>query len=421
MQRAVCYAKYLPGIGCDVSVLAAKNPSTALIDPELLKRIPKEVPIHRTLTPEPPYDFRQKLWGKLGSGSTAGSDAGSAPSPPSGVKGFLLNRIRRLMCPDPQVYWRWTAVSRGAEIIRKEGIRTVFVTAPPFSAFHIGIELKRQFPGIRLISEFRDEWLSYYIKMDPNADEYRRKVATRLERETVVNSDYIVTVTPSWVDSIHGRHPDQPREKFLCIPNGYDPQSFAGFTPRPHGLDRLVITYVGTVYANSVYSPRILLETLNRLPGGMADHIEVRFIGRVEDEEIPAMEACRSHIRRFGFLPQDEAFRHLQETDCVLMINTSPNAHSGKIFEYMASGKPMLAISARNGEISRLIQETGTGWCADPNDPADLQRIVETAYACFRGGKRELLPQPAVEKIRAYSRVELVDQLARAAHLGKYK
>ena len=425
VQRAVSYAKYLPRTGCEVSVLAAKNASTALRDPGLLATIPKQVRIYRTLTPELPYDLRQKLWGRFESSESkpaTNAAASTAPAPASpSLKSFVRTRIQRLLCPDPQVFWRWTAISQGAEIIRKEGIRTILVTAPPFSAFRIGIELKEQFPGVRLISEFRDEWLGYYIKIDPNADAYRRRVAAQLERETISHSDYIVTVTPSWVEAIHSRYPDQPAEKFLCVPNGYDPESFAEFTPRPHGLDRLVITYVGTVYANPVYSPRGFLEAINRLPGDMAQHIEVRFIGRVVDEEVPAMEACRGHVRRFGFLPQAEAFQHLQETDCVLMINTAADAHSGKIFEYLASGRPILAISARNGEIARLIRETRSGWCADSGDPAEIQRMIETAYAAFRGGRQDLLPQPDIDKIRQYTRVDLVDQLARATHMGKYR
>ena len=424
VQRAVSYAKYLPAAGSAVSVLTAKNAATALRDPSLLGTIPSDVPIYRTLTPEISYDLRQRIWGRIGSGPGKGATQAEAPpqAPASSpLKSFVRSGIQRLLCPDPQVYWRWTAIPQGEEIIRKEGIRNILVTAPPFSSFEIGIELKKRFPEIRLISEFRDEWLGYYIKSDPNADAYRRKAAIDLERETISRSDYIVTVTPSWVEAIRSRYPDQPAEKFLCIPNGYDPESFAQFTPKPHGLVRMVVTYVGTVYSNPVYSPRAFLEALNRLPAEVAQGIETRFIGRVVDEEAPFMDACRSPIRRFGFLPQSEAFRYLEETDCVLLIVNNRDAHSGKLFEYLASGRPILAISPKDGEIARLIRETQSGWCADPDDPEEIQRMIEDAYAAFRQGRTDLLPKPDLAKIRQYTRTELVDQLARLTHIGRYR
>lgn len=423
VQRAVSYARYLGPLGCPVTVLTARNPATAVWDPGMLAVVPPEVRVHRTLTPEISYELRQKLWRRIAPGGEPRGVArvSGSEGEETGWKQRVKAGIQRALTPDPQRYWKWTALRRGERLIREEGIRNVLVTAPPFSTFSIGTALKRKFPQIKLISEFRDEWLGYYIKSDPNATGYRRQVAEKLERETVVTSDFIVTVTPAWAEEIRARYPDQPAEKFLCIPNGYDPQSFSGFRQRPHGSDRLVVTYLGTVYANPVYSPRPYINALNQLPDAIRGKIETRFIGRVVEEEIPALESCRGLVKRLGFLPQAEAFRHLEESDLLLLVVNTPGAHSGKFFEYLATGKPILAVSPKEGELARMMKETGSGWCVAADDEAGLKRSLEEAFRGIRKGEQSLLPKPDRERIIQYERPRLIEQLAAAVKLGKFR
>jgi glycosyltransferase involved in cell wall biosynthesis len=361
--------------------------------------------------------LRQRIWSRFASNRPSKSDSPKPVETAEGLKQWIRTKVQSLLLPDPQVNWRWTAIRTGVKVILEEGIRNILVTAPPFSSFHIGIALKKRFPHIRLISEFRDEWLGYYIHSDPNATAAKHRAAVALEREVVAYSDYIVTVTPAWVDTIRNRYPEQPASKFICVPNGFDPDSFTHFTSRPHGLNRMLVAYIGTVYSNPVYSPRPYLEALNSLPEPIRSQVETHFIGRVVDEEIPGIDGCASPTKRLGFLPQAATFRHLEQADCALLIVNSPTAHSGKLFEYLASGKPILAIAPRSSELARMIQETRGGWLADPAEPNAVSHMLEQAFSAIREGRSDLLPRPDWEKVRSYERPRLVATLAEAARM----
>jgi glycosyltransferase involved in cell wall biosynthesis len=421
VQRALSYARYLPELGCPVHVLAASNPATPWWDPGLLEGIPSSVQVHRTFTPELPYDLRSKIWGKLAPAqpppaslaATAPTSNGSSSSNP--LKNGLRSLAQRAFNPDPQTHWRHTAIRRGAQVIREAGIRNILVTSPPFSSLRVGIALKKRFPHVRLISEFRDEWLNYYMSTDKGISTFRREAAHKLERLTIETSDFVVTVTPAWIEAIRSRYPAQPASKFLCIPNGYDPHTFRDFRNRPHGTGKLVITYTGTVYATTIYSPKPLLDAIDSLPEEIRSRIELRFAGRVVDSMIPLLNSCRCTVKQYGFLPQSEAFRLLEETDCVLLVVNNQSAQAGKLFEYFGTGKPILALSPPGGEVARMIAETKAGICVDPDNPGEIRDMLLRA---FHAGDQ--LPAPDPARTGRYQRPNLIAQLAEAAGMGIY-
>ncbi len=415
VQRALSLAKYLPRCGFEVHVLTAGNAATPVVDPGLLKHVPPEVTVHRSFTPELPFYFRKKLWNLFsGAGGeskpAAGEDAAKkAPAPP-GMTARAAASIRKLFSPDPQVVWVPFAIRRGAQIIRKHKIDFVLVTAPPFSVFLTGNALKRKFPHIRLISDFRDEWIRFYIaEFEFLRDDYMRRRAETIERATIENSDLVVAVTRSSLDEIAGRYPAQPAGKFALIANGYDPESFAAFTPRPHEGRQMVVTHAGTVYKSS--SPHFFLSALDGLPDEIRRGVETRFLGRIAETEQALMKTYRNEVKILGFVPQKEALRYMEETDFLLLTMTNDYSLPGKLFEYMATGKPILAISPPHGEVARILRETGAGWCADPEKPDEIKAMLRKAWEHMQSGGGGLTSANR-DAIRRYERPRLAEELA---------
>jgi glycosyltransferase involved in cell wall biosynthesis len=282
---------------------------------------------------------------------------------------------RRILCPEPEVLWVPFALRRARAIVRKYDIQAVLVTAPPFSAFLVGNSLKMEFPQLKLITDFRDDWLRFYLgEFDYQKNDYTRRRATAIERRTVQLSDKVVVVTQSMLEHIQARYPDQKPQKFALIPNGYDPESFAGFRPRVHKGSKTIVSHVGTVYSAS--SARYYLDALDALPDEVRTGIETRFIGRIADDEKPFLRSRKSQITEFGFMPQDQALRQMEETDFLLLVMTDGASLTGKLFEYMATGKPILAIAPPGGEVARILQETKAGWCASPDDPEGIRSLL---------------------------------------------
>jgi glycosyltransferase involved in cell wall biosynthesis len=412
VQRALAYARHLPEHGARVFVVAARGGSCPVFDPGLLEKIPSGTVIDRTFTPEIPYSARDRIWRMMAGGRKRPGDDGSAAPAPHASR--LSTIAERVFSPDPQVVWRPFALRAALRIVRKHDIGTVIVTAPPFSALWVGVQLKRRFPYLRLISEFRDEWVGYYIVDLHTVSEHRRKTAEKQERDTVEASDFVVAVTPAQTASIRNRYPNQPASKFLSIPNGYEPEMFeAPAEPRQDHGDTIVVSHLGTVYNYPVASPALYLEAVASLPEGIRRRIETVFIGRVSRDAAPVLDNAKCRIRQLGFMPQQEALKALLQTDFCLLISGSPTSHSGKTFEYLATGKPILALTPADSEAARLIRETKSGVAIDARDLAGVREALLTTFERFQQGGHT----PDWEAIRSYERSRLVARLVDAAGL----
>jgi glycosyltransferase involved in cell wall biosynthesis len=404
VQRALSFAKYLPQKGIQVTVLTAANAAAPVHDPGLLNHVPPEVHIERALTLEPPFYLRKRLWALLDRRGAEPTARGSAS--PSGLK----RTIKRVLMPDPQVLWKPLAVRAASRLIRTRRFDTVLVTAPPFSVFLIGNELKRRFPDIRLVSDFRDEWLRFYLTdFEFLNDEETRRRAEAIECETIERSDLVLSVTKSSLAEIRGRYPEQEDRKFAVVPNGFDPEAFPRAQRGWHGdAEQMLVTHIGTAYRTA--SPSFYLDAVDRLPEEIRSRIVTRFIGRIAETESRVFENRKSRIEVLGFLPQAEALARLQETDYLLLTMTNDFSLPGKLFEYLASGKPVLALSPANGEVDRILQETRGGWCAAHDDAAGVTKMLVEAWARRTEMRDHFEPNWAA--IRRYERSRLAGELA---------
>jgi hypothetical protein len=320
--------------------------------------------------------------------------------------------VRRLATPDPQKVWLPFAMRRASRLIAKHRIDTVILSVPPFSELALAAPLKSRFPGLRVVTDFRDEWLDFTLESVESAGAVeKRDAAVRLEREAVEASDLVLSVTATWTEKIRRRYPDQPAEKFRCLPNGYEDDVRLDFRPRAHRGERLVMTYMGTVYARAVYSPEPFLEALEGLEAEVRDGLELRFIGRVEPEVDHLLRNRGYCVVCYGFLPQGEGMRLLEETDLLLLFARDPSWQPAKLLEYVAIGKPILAVAPPEGEAAGLIRRTGTGVTAAPEDAEGIREIVRKMVRRHRAGKPwEIHPDEAA--IASYSRSALAGTLA---------
>jgi len=412
VMRALSLAKYLPACGFEVHVLSAANAAAPLRDPGLLAHVPPSVTLHHAFTPELPFHFRKRLWNLVArhkDSTTASSSSGSAPS-----ESFLARLARRIFSPDPQVAWVPFAIRAARRIIRRHRIQAVLVTAPPFSTFLIGNSLKSSFPHVRLISDFRDEWLRFYLTdFDFLRSDFTRRRAEQIESRTVSLSDLVVAVTESSLREIRSRYPNQPDSKFALVHNGFDPDALRPLfqhPPAPAGgpKSKVVITHLGTAYRTA--SPSFFLDAIQSLPDEIRSRLEIRFIGRVSETEERLLASSGPNIRVLGFLPQQQALAQLAETDYLLLTMTNEFSLPGKLFEYLASGKPIIALSPDHGEVARLIAETGAGWCVPHDQPEAIRRVVAAAV---RAALENTIPfQTRREVISRFERPRLVASYA---------
>ena len=424
VQRALAYARYMPECGCRMTVLSAANPSTPVLDPALANRVPPEVRVVRTFTPEIPYRWRDAVWTRLSRGRPPASPTAPRPAAKPAGRGFFGRLVEQLTTPDPQKVWTPWALRRATRLIRDSDIGTVLINVPPFSTLVLAAELRRRFPNLLILCDYRDEFFlrdqmlrmlssntgSQLDNVDSNL-RYRRGI--EMERLAVRASDFVATVTESWRQAIRSRHPDQPDSKFLCVPNGYDPASFADFQPRSSAGDGLRIVYVGTIYTNPVYSPKAFLDAVEGLPADERDRLSLRFVGRIARDAQPWFEGRPFQMELCGFLPQADAIKKLEDADCLLLIVGDEHAHSGKLFEYLATGKPILALAPKGSQARQVVEQTRAGWCAEAGDTAEIQTMLKLLLRWKQQGKG--LVDRDQELIRSYERPRQVRRLLELA------
>lgn len=416
IPRAISYARNLPRHGFETHIVAPRNPATPLHDPELVKQIPPETTVHRVFNPELPYVFRDRIWKGLRPARIQQFTGKRSNNP---LKRAATEAIQRVLMPDPQRLWAPFALRKAAQIIEEHDIRTVLLNTPPFSLMRVGVELKKRFPHIKLIMEVRDDWLGFYLlHFDSAVAPWKASMVQRMERAGMTAADYVVAVNEPQAALMRDRYPELPPEKFLSVPNGYAPEQFVDFKPRPRpDGPRMVLGYLGSVYANPIYNPSCFFEAADGLPDEALRNIELRLIGRVAIEAAPLLEGRRLAIRNLGFLPQREAVRQLEECHYLLHLANEKTHHGAKLLDYLATGLPILACTPKDGEVARVLRQTGAGCTAEANDAADIRRMLLAAYRRLEEAGSQRI-EPKWEIIESYSWPKLVEKLLIQTGLG---
>lgn len=420
--RALSLAKYLPENGIRVDVLTARNAPAVGRDLTLLQQVPSEVLVHRTWTLDLPFWLRKSV-----KKAVTGRKTASAAAPAARKSGNPLKRvIGNLLLPDPQIGWLPFAVPAAARMIRERSIDAVLVTVPPFSSVKLVTRLRKLFPTLPLVLDFRDEWLTTTLDLVSfNNNPRARKVASATEREAVYAATSVVLVTEAARRELQSRYPEVSPEKFLCIPNGYD-------APPPSTIDlpaasqplrqKIVLTYIGTVYGST--APGSFVEAVQGLPDMLRSRLHIRYIGHIEDPAYrEQLLSLGETIELKGFVPQAEALAAIQDTDYLLLITHDRINVAAKFYDYLGGGKPILGAVHPEGDVRRLLEETRAGHWAPVDDPAAIRRmlieVLESSSSSIR---------PDYGRIAAYHRrpltaryASLLKELVKINHSSKQR
>ena len=405
MLRALSLAKYLPENGIRLDVLTARNAPSVGKDLSLLQQVPAAVTVHRTWTLDLPFTLRKALKGLVGGGG-AGRGGGSitGPAPLASTRRSLKQRLRtlvgNLLLPDPQIGWLPFAFPAARRIVRRRSIDAVVITVPPFSTALLVRRLRKWIPGLPIVLDFRDEWLSTTLDLVSfNNNERARSVAQRAEAEAVHAATTVVIVTEAARRELLGRYPDQDPAKFVCIPNGFDVALSAPRLPTSHP-GRVVLTYIGSVYGST--DPTRFVDAVLTLPAELHQRLQIRFIGHIET---PALRASLLRLGETvelqGFVPQAEALRAIDSTDYLLLITHDRINVAAKFYDYLGGGKPIVAAVHPAGDVRRLLEETGAGIWADVGS-VDAMRAMLLKVLAEDGSCA--LPLPDRDRIASYHR-----------------
>ena len=429
--RALSLAKYLPENDIRLDVLTAQNAPSVGKDLSLLQQIPPSVTVHKTWTLDLPFAMRKGLKKMVAGKASNPGNVSAAGNTGTGRGNFLKQIVGDILLPDPQVGWLPFAFPAARRIIRNRKIDLVLITVPPFSTVLLVSKLRKVFPALPIVVDFRDEWLTTTINLvSYNKNQKAREVAQHAEADAVRDATAVVAVTEAARREIRARYPSEPEKKFLCVPNGYDlaprsPETNSPATNSPETSNpernsaasanpaqpgsKIVLTYIGSVYGST--DPMTFIEAVRGLPEAIRAQLHVRFIGHIETPAYrEALLSLGNTIELCGFVPQAEALRAIQHTTYLLLITHDRINVAAKLYDYLGGGKPILAAVHRDGDVRKLLEETRTGWWADVDDVAAIQQLLTEAVGRGTSVNEEF--QPETERIASYHRRPLTQRYA---------
>ncbi len=292
--------------------------------------------------------------------------------------GWLTKFIRgNFFIPDPRKGWNRFAFRKACEIIENEEIRHIITTSPPHSTQLIGLKLKKKYPEIKWIADLRDPWtdIYYYNQFYPST--ISRLIDSNYEKSVLKSADLLITVGKSlkelFASKIRGLS-----EKIEVITNGYDAEDFSGLNPSKPGI--FTISYIGTLSAS--YPVAGMLKALDVFRHENED-CRLKFVGMVspaQREDIlnsPAGPTAE-------FIPYTDhktAIKHMLSSTVLLLIipyhQTNKSIITGKLFEYLASGKPIICLGPVDGDAAGIIRETGHGETFDYFDSESISEYIK--------------------------------------------
>jgi glycosyltransferase involved in cell wall biosynthesis len=359
VQRPLKFATHLPALGIETHVLAPDDPKWLHADPDLAP--PTQAWIHRARYLGPrARRLADDLHGRRGLDRLSRQ---------------ARSLSRRVLVPDENVGWNLTAIPAAVRIVRSEDIDVVLTTSPPNSVHLIGAAVKR-ITGVRWVADLRDSIATHpHRRVDRAAARAKEKVSESVARLVARQADVIVAASDAIAEEARGL---RPAGIVTTILNGSDFDDFAGLEYERG--ERFRITHTGSFFGKR--DPRPFLSAL---VGSGLDDVVARFVGdfRVSDREWAESLGLGTRLEVHPFVSRREALRLQRDSDALLLLIPEAGGRgqgvlSGKVFEYLAAERPILAAVPPDGAAADLIRETGTGVVAAPDDvPALTQALAE--------------------------------------------
>lgn len=324
--RVTKFVKYLPFFDWKPFVVTNKKGFYKTQDQSLLGEV-SAAKIERTNYFEPAFWFNNRLY--------------------QSFLAYLLYPF--FLVPDRQILWFFAGLRLACRTIREEKIPVIFTSSAPASDHLIGLVLKK-ITGVKWIADFRDEWANNPLKKYPTP--IHRILNQYLEKLVVKNADQVITVSEPITRYLKGFSPD--KNKFSTITNGFDEADFEGLLSRKDKIFNVV--HVGSLY-NLKYQQSF-------------------------ESSFQSLDLKNASLTFVEGLSHREAIKKMFEADVLFLVLDSaerPAVLTGKLFEYLRAGKPILAVAGKNSEAAKMINKYRVGEVVEPN-LEDFKKVVKKMY-----------------------------------------
>ncbi|WP_029036785.1 glycosyltransferase family 4 protein [Salinimicrobium xinjiangense] len=403
VQRWLKFVKYLPQNGVEPVVYVPKNPHYPLKDASLEAEIPSEIKVLKNDIFEP-YAFAEVFSKK----DTEKISSGIIPKEQN--QGFLqklLLFIRgNFFIPDARKFWIKPSVKYLSKYLQENGIDTIITTGPPHSMHLIGLELKQK-AGVRWIADFRDPWtqIGYHKKLKLSSRS--QKIHEQLEKGVLQAADKIITTSFTTRDEFTSKT-DKPVE---VITNGYDVEEVEKLP-----MDKkFSLSHIGSLLSGR--NPENLWKAISELISekpDFAEDFQLKLIGAVGEPVLESIQKCGlgKYLLLKDYMSHAEALQLQRSSQLLLLIEIDSEETKGiipgKLFEYMVSERPILAVGPEGADIRKIITETNTGSFFLYSQKGEIKTFLLESYELYKRDELRSFPIG----LQQYSRKALTKRLA---------
>lgn len=356
VQRWLKFVKYLPDFDIQPIVYIPENPTYPIIDEGLQKDVSEKAIILKNKIFEP-----YQLASFFSKNSTQKISSGIIPAAKKQtlLQRFLLWIRGNVFIPDARFLWVKPSVRYLKKYIREHQIDAIVTSGPPHSLHLIGLQLKKEL-NVTWLADFRDPWTTIGYHKALKLSSYAEKKHKKLEHKVLNTADTIIVTSKTTKEEFKAIT-NQP---IVVITNGYDVETVAKQT-----LDeKFTLAHIGSFLSDR--NPKLLWEVLSELiaeNANFATHFQLKLIGKVSQEILDSIAhyQLNDYVNNLGYVSHQEALEHQRKSQVLLLIEIdSPETKSiipGKVFEYLVSERPIIAIGPKDSDFAEIIASTNTG------------------------------------------------------------
>ena len=409
VQRWLKFAKYLPEFGWNPIIYTPENPSYPIVDESLADEVSESVTVIQQPIWEP-YQWAE-IFNKKNKKFKGGQfETQSKQNWKSKISVWIRGNF---FIPDARKFWVKPSVKFLKKYLETNAVDVLVTTGPPHSMHLIGLQLKKEFPHLFWVADFRDPWtkISYYqhLMLTPWADAKHKQ----LEKKVFQTANITLATSPSDAENFKNEGANA-----FCITNGFDTHE-KGIAQIQHTA--FSVSYVGVL--EQLRNPSALWEAIGELCSENEDfknHFQLQFAGRVDEEILKEIyqQIPKDKVHLLGYISHHDSFT-VMLSSVVLVITNFPKSASkgiipGKLFEYLSTGNKIVSIGPEAADVEGILMKTKAGKHFTYSQKNEMKSYLLDAFNAFIQ-KENLKPQLS-EEVMYYSRKNLTAQLVNLLH-----
>ena len=384
VQRWVKFAKYLPAEGWQPVIYTPENPEQLAVDASLEAEGPTEAEVIRRRIVEP-YEMYKKLLRKSGHSKEAVEVNPVNAQNKSFMQKFAMWIRGNFFRPDPRCLWIRPSVKFLKKYLKEHPVDLIVSTGPPQSMHLIGRKLAAE-TGLPWIADFRDPWTKIFYFKHLSMTRATEKWHHKMEKKVLDDATAVVAVSPL-VQQDFQAMTQTPVE---LITNGFDECDFAAekCIEAAGGAGReFAIVHTGLFAADG--NPTVLWDVLAEKCNKDSQFkklLKIRLIGKTDEQILKAIKdaGLDQNLEDMGYQPHAVAVKQQRKASLLILpLRKEPEYKAvlpGKLFEYLASWRPVLGIGQTDGAMSMILNNTKTGMVLDWEDRTSIGKFIDICW-----------------------------------------